>query len=286
MKPLGRFFTYAILTGWGLVCVFPLYWMAIGSVKAVGDFANGPLYVPFVDFVPTLDAWRYILFDSRDDTLGRFVNSALIASGATAPAILIGGLAAFGLMRTQRTAAAEGRIFVAMLASRALPPIVTAVPLFVVVGFIGGLDTRWALAAVYTAYNLPIAVWLMRLGFDSVSTDIIDAAVLDGASLLRIFFTVMLPLTRGVTAATTLLLFVLCWNEYTFAAMITQDHALTLPPFLAGQMAVREQMATSQPQWSYFSTLIVIMVAPLLAGAGIVQRVLARGFLRAKADVR
>jgi multiple sugar transport system permease protein len=279
MRSLGRYFTYAILAGWGLACVFPLYWMAIGSVKSIEDVANGPVYMPFADFVPTLDAWRYILINSGDDTLKRFANSALIASGTTAATIVIGGLAAFGLMRTRRSAEAEGRIFLAMLASRAFPPIVTAVPLFVVVGFIGGLDTAWALAAVYMAYNLPIAVWLMRIGFDSISADIIDAAVLDGASLLRIFFTVMLPLAGGVTTATALFLFILCWNEYTFAVVLTQDHALTLPPFLAGQMAVREQMATSEPQWSYFSALIVIMVVPLLAGTPIVQRLLARGFV-------
>ena len=60
----------------------------------------------------------------------------------------------------------------------------------------------------------------------------------------------MLPLSVGMTAATALLIFILSWNEYTFALVLTQDRALTLPPFLAGQMAVREQMATSEPQWS------------------------------------
>ena len=283
MRTVGRILALALLVGWSVVCLFPLYWMAIGSIKTVEDVANGPLYVPFADFTPTLDAWRYILFNSSDDSLVRFANSVIIASGATATTILIGGLAAFGLMRTKRSAPAEGRLFIAMLASRALPPIVMAIPLYILIGQLGGLDTKWALAAVYTAYNVPIAVWLMRIGFAAVPADIIDAAVLDGASLLRIFFTIMVPLSAGVTVATAFLVFILCWNEYTFAVVLTQDHALTLPPFLAGQMAVREQMATSEPQWSYFSTLIVIMVAPLLAGTGIVERLLARGFLGRRA---
>jgi len=127
-------------------------------------------------------------------------------------------------------------------------------------------------------------MWLMRIGFDAVPAEIIDAAILDGASLLRVFLTMMLPLSAGMTAATALLMFVLGWNEYTFAVVLTQDRALTLPPFLAGQMAVREQMATIQPQWSYFSTLIAIMAAPLLAGTGIVQRLLTRISERGAAD--
>jgi multiple sugar transport system permease protein len=275
---------FTVLVGWSLICLFPLYWMGIGSIKSIEDVANGPAYVPFINFAPTLDAWRYILFASGDDTLGRFANSAIISSSATAATIFIGGFAAFGLMRTQRSASAEGRLFVAMLASRALPPVITAIPLYVLMGFIGALDSKWGLVAVYTAYNLPIAMWLMRIGFDAVPTEIIDAAVLDGASLPRIFFTMMLPLSASMTVATALLMFILCWNEYTFALVLTQDHALTLPPFLAGQMAVREQMATSQPQWSYFSTLIVIMVAPLLAGTGIVQRLLTRISIRGAKD--
>src|SRR5438067_1224019 len=139
MRTLRQMFTFALLAGWGLVCVFPLYWVTIGSLKPVGAVANGPAYIPFVDFTPVLDSWRYILFDSGDDTLRRFANSLIIASGATAATVLAGGLAAFGLMRNRRSAAAEGRLFIAIFASRALPPIVTAIPLYILIGWLGAL---------------------------------------------------------------------------------------------------------------------------------------------------
>lgn len=264
---------HALLFAWALVCLLPVGWMLAGSFKPVEAFANGPAYLPFVDFRPVLESWSYILFSSGDDTLKRFVNSCGVSALATAATILLAAPAAFALLRS---GASRHWLLGALLASRALPPVATALPLYLVFQYAGGLDTWWALASVYTAYNLPIAIWLLRNALAAVPPEITDAAILDGASLLRVLFTLLLPLAGGTVAASALFVFVLCWNEYSFALMLTTDHALTLPPFLAGQMAVREQMATSEPQWGYFSALIVLMVAPLLLGTGIVQRLLTR----------
>jgi multiple sugar transport system permease protein len=268
-----------ILVFWALVCLFPLYWIAICAFKQPAAVADGPSYLPSVDFKPTLSAWRYILFDSSDDTLRRFVNSVVVACGTTALTLLVGGLAAFAFVRWRGAPVVRDRLLLATLATRILPPVVMTIPIYLIVEYAGALDTWGALIAAYTATNLPIGVWILRDAFAAVPSDFADAAELDGASALRIFFGIMVPLARAEIAATALLVSILAWNEYTFAVYLTSDHALTMPPFLAGQMAVREQMATAEPQWDYFAVLIVLMVAPLLCGAVVLQRVVAGAFV-------
>src|SRR4051794_24464337 len=99
MTPAGRILRQVTLFAWAAVCLFPLFWMVIGSFKSPGDVVGGAAYLPFVDFRPTLNAWRYILLGSGDDTLKRFANSALVAGATTLLALLLGGLAGFAVVR-------------------------------------------------------------------------------------------------------------------------------------------------------------------------------------------
>jgi multiple sugar transport system permease protein len=178
--------------------------------------------------------------------------------------------------KVSRRVVANTGIFLAILATRILPPVVTVLPIYLLFERAHLLDTRFALILTYTAANLPIAIWLARAFFDEVPMEVEEAAALDGASAFRTFYAVVLPMAKAGIVATALLIFVLCWNEYLFAVYLTADHALTMPPFLTGQMATREQMASADPEWGYFSVLIVLMVAPLVLFTGIVQRVVSR----------
>jgi multiple sugar transport system permease protein len=91
--------TYAVLGGWACICLFPLYWAAATSLKGPLEIVTGPVYVPFVDYSPSLDAWTYILFDSDDAPLLRYLNSAVVALTSTALTMFLGGLAVYGLTR-------------------------------------------------------------------------------------------------------------------------------------------------------------------------------------------
>jgi multiple sugar transport system permease protein len=326
---LGRLVIYMVLGIWTIVCIFPLYWVAITTLKHPGDIINGPTYLPFLDFKPTVESWAYILFHSTDNTWRRYSNSLLIAASATGLTVIFGGLAAHTLARRRvdlsirtigaafiaaflcfsATAASLGwrnsvlaaislfvivlvgdrrspgktdandRITVAILAMRIPPPVVTAIPIYVMAQSLGLVDTWSALIVTYVAANLPLAVWLLRDVVERIPRDLEEAAELDGASRLRIMLTITLPLARAGVVAVALLIFVFCWNEYTFAIFLTTDHALTMPPFLAGQMATREQLAGAEPQWGFFTVLITVMVAPLVIFAGLLQRLVARAFV-------
>jgi len=313
------------------VCIVPIYWALIASIKPPIEFVGSPHYLPFVDFQPSLHAWRNIVIDSNDNTLLRFINSLVVGVISTTLTVLVGVAAAYSLTRfrlsvplgragilvgaTVTAGAAilggmsthwiapvwmlvclpvilsgrgSGRhglqwgiasesLFAIIIATRILPPLVTVMPLYYLFQKAGVYDTRAALTLAYTASNLPIAVWLLRGFIADISPDMEEAAQLDGASRLRIFLTIALPLCKTAIAATSAVVFLFCWNEYLISVYLTADHAMTVPPFLASQMTSREQMAAAEPDdYARLAVVVILMLAPLLALTPVFQRVLGR----------
>ena len=324
MAPATKALSYLLLIGWSLVVLFPLYWLAITSLKLPLAVNDGPFYLPWVDFEPSLHAWRYIFFDLGKDTFRPYMNSLVIALVSTVLAVLIGSMAAYALCRIayrpkvatiaaflvilagvvtatllfglawQLSVAAGAALFVLFLATlarrfklavgnndilfwiisqRILPPVVVAIPVYVMFQQLGLLDTHAGLILIYTTVNLPIVVWLMRDFFDTVPVDLEESAALDGASRLRIFTTIVLPLAKSGLAATFLLVLILAWNEYLLALFLSTVKAQTLPLLVAAQNATRG------PQWWYMSVLIVIMIAPVVTLAFFLQKFITRGLL-------
>jgi multiple sugar transport system permease protein len=179
--------------------------------------------------------------------------------------------------RAARWRITSAGLFAILIATRILPPLVTVLPLYYFFEKAGLYDTRTALTLAYTAANLPIAVWLLRGFVADISPDMEEAAALDGASRLRIFLTIALPLCRTGIAATAAVVFLFSWNEYLISVYLTADHAMTVPPFLASQMTSREQMAAAEPDdYARLAVVVVLMVVPLLLLVPFLQRVLGR----------
>ena len=99
LPPLGKLVAYLILGFWALVVLFPLYWLAITSFKLPIQVNAGPVYLPFVDFHPSLDAWHYIFVDLRSDTLRPYLNTIVVEVGSSTLALLLGATAAYALIR-------------------------------------------------------------------------------------------------------------------------------------------------------------------------------------------
>jgi multiple sugar transport system permease protein len=99
LPPAGRLVAYLILGCWALVVLFPLYWLAITSFKTPLQINAGPVYLPFVDFKPTLDSWHYIFVDLREDTVRPYINTVVVALGSSTLALLLGSAAAYALIR-------------------------------------------------------------------------------------------------------------------------------------------------------------------------------------------
>jgi multiple sugar transport system permease protein len=304
--------------------ILPLYWVFITSFKLPIQVDSGPFYLPFIDYQPSLDAWRYIFVDIARDTMRPYLNSVIVALAGTGLAVLIGSLAAYALVRISfkvKIAAIvcflallvavvvavayfgedwvlSGAVAVALfvlflstligrfkralgnhdiefwiISNRIMPPVVAVLPIYIMFQKVHLLDTHIALIATYTAVNLPIVVWLMRDFFAGIPIDLEESAAIDGASKLRIFFTIALPLARSGLAATFMLVLILCWNEYLLALFLSNANAQTMP------VLVSAQNGTRGPQWWYMSVLIVIMIAPVVVITAALQRHIARGIL-------
>src|SRR5216683_887118 len=100
-SPAGTVASYLLLCAWALVVLFPLYWLAITSLKTPLDVNGGPFYFPFRDYQPTLESWRYIFVDLGEDTFRPYLNTVVVGLTSTTITLLLGSMAAYGLVRMQ-----------------------------------------------------------------------------------------------------------------------------------------------------------------------------------------
>jgi multiple sugar transport system permease protein len=281
MRNTTRLVTYGLLLVWSFVCLLPLYWLTIASFKSPMDQFDGPSYLPFYDFQPTLGAWYFILADRYENLRWAFFNSLVTALFATFVTMLLAGLAVYGVTRFpdrgSRLLAMGDRLMFWIIVTRVLPPSLLVLPLYFMAQKTGTLDTVLALTIAYTAVNLSVAIWLLRPVLGGKATEMEESALLEGASHLRILFEILLPVSVRGLAAAGLIIFVLCWNEYLIAAYLATNHAMTLPPWAVGQLSMKEAQAGGEAEeWAHMSAATVFMMVPVLLAAGYVQRFLGK----------
>ena len=246
----------------------PVYWMLTISLKTeVDQFATPP---PWFGFTPTLDHY-YDAFVTR--SFGDYLlNSAIVAVASTACALVIGTLAAYALARFQLPWNFNRHLSLWILSTRMFPAIVTAVPLFLMMRDLRLLNTRASLIIVYTAFNLPFVVWMMRGFFAELPRDLEEAALVDGDSRLGALVRVVLPLVAPGLAATAVFCLIVSWNEFLFALVLTQtDAAMTLPVGIAGRVTQFEI------KWGVMSAAATVAIVPILVFALALQKYLVRG---------
>ncbi len=160
-----------------------------------------------------------------------------------------------------------------LISQRMMPPVVVILPIYVMFQQIGLLDTYTALIVAYVSGNLPIVVWLMRDYFQSVPIELEECAAIDGASRLRTFWTIVLPLAAPGLVATFLFVLVFAWNEYLLALFLSSSQVQTMP------LVVAAQSGTRGTEWWYMSVVILLMIGPVIAMAIASERFISRGLL-------
>jgi len=160
-----------------------------------------------------------------------------------------------------------------LISQRMMPPIVVILPIYVMFQQVGLLDTYTALIVAYVSGNLPIVVWLMRDYFQSVPIELEECAAIDGASRLRTFWTIVLPLAAPGLVATFLFVLVFAWNEYLLALFLSSSQVQTLP------LVVAAPSGTRGTEWWYMSVVILLMIGPVIAMAIASERFISRGLL-------
>ena len=272
---------YAALAIWMFIALFPIYWTLSTSFKIGKDVTQGHL-LPWIDFAPNWKGWQslglspdtiFVTSTVRDEFMKRFFNSAIASIGASALAVAIGSLAAYGLSRFEYKFGRWGNkdISFFFLSQLILPPVVLAMPFLVLYKELALLDTRIGLILVYTLMVLPIVIWVMRDQFDTIPTEIEQAALVDGCSIWSAFLRIVLPIALPGMVAAFILSIVLCWNEYFFASLLTGFDAQTLPVMVASQTG------SQGINWWSMAALSTAAIAPLVLIGIFLERYIVMG---------
>ncbi|MFP5022979.1 carbohydrate ABC transporter permease [Pseudonocardia phyllosphaerae] len=228
-RPKGRG-TGALLTtlAWivGIGFFFPVLWMVMTAFKTEAQAVTVP---PTVFYVPTFDNFAEVF----QGGVGPYLLNSLFATVVSTLLVLVLGVpAAFAL--SLRPVRKTSDVLFFFISTKMLPVVAAIVPIYVVVNHLGALDNIWTLIVLYTAMNLPIAVWMMRSFFLEVPRELLEAASMDGASLARSLREVVLPIISPGIAATALICMIFAWNEFFFAVNLTASRAATVPVYLVG----------------------------------------------------
>ena len=234
----GRVLTYVILIALAVLVGFPFYWMMVLSFTPESQIYTWP--IEFIPSTVTLDNYHAI-FTRPDLQIPRwFLNSAVIAGVETLLSLLVCSMAAYGFARL--TFPGRDTLFFSLLFALMIPAQVTLIPTFILVRNLGWLDT-------YQGVILPgvagvFAVFLMRQFFLSVPIELEEAALIDGAGRFRIYWQIVLPLTRAGLVALTIFIFLGSWNNLFWPLIVL--NRLEMRTLTVGLTVLRGTYGTDQ----------------------------------------
>lgn len=280
-RTLGRVLIYAALLTWTFVSLFPIFWTVSTSFKVAVDITQGHI-VPWLQYQPNWKGWRSlglspdtigIPSSTRAEFLKRFMNSFYISVGASAVAVIIGSLAAYGLSRFNYKFGPwrNKDISFFFLSQLILPPVALAMPFLILYKELALLDTRSGMILVYTLMVLPIVIWIMRDQFGSIPIELEQAAAVDGATIWGAFMRIVLPIALPGLVAAFILSVVICWNEYFFAALLTSSRSATLPVMVASQTG------SQGINWWSMAALSTAAILPLALIGIFLERYIVKG---------
>lgn len=264
IKVLSRIIIYSLVLLAVFLSLAPIVYLFITSFKEPDlTFAVPPVWV----FAPTAQNYNEVL--STTNFSKYFMNSVSIALITVAIAIFLGSLAAYGFSRFRF----RGKFWLKMgaLVPQMLPPIVLVVPLYVLFNRLDWIDTRQALIVSYLTFTIPLSIWMMTGFFDDVPIELEEAAMIDGCSRIGALIRVSLPLAVPGIAATAILAFIYCWNEFLYAVILTGREARTLPVIITSFMTNKSIL------WGRIAASGSLVLIPVIIFALLAQRYLVRG---------
>ena len=247
-----------------LVFLGPILWMVSTALK-VGNQAFSE--TPTILFSPTFENFSNVFTKSRfGDALS---TSLFTATSSTVLALILGAGIAYPLARLRIRGQQHLSFWV--LSLRIIPPIAVIIPLFLMLRSVALTGSVWSLVLIYAFMNLPLTVWLLRGFFADLPLEIEEASFVDGASRLRSFFGITVPLAMPGIIATALLAFIFAWNEFLFANILTGAETRTAP------VGLTEYVTPTTVEWTNIMAAGTLVVLPVWIGALAAQRYLVRG---------
>ncbi|MDN5667456.1 MAG: carbohydrate ABC transporter permease [Renibacterium salmoninarum] len=250
---------------WLIALIFfaPVLWMVLTAFKQESDAASSP---PKFVFEPTLDQFGAVL----NAGAGSYFLNSLLATGVSTVLVLLLAVPAAYALSIRPVKKTQDVLFF-FISTKMLPVVAVIMPIYVIAGQLKVLDSVGTLIVLYTSMNLPIAVWMMRSFFQEVPAEVLEAAQMDGAGLLKTMRTILVPMVAPGLAATALICVIFAWNEFFFALNLTAANAATVPVFLVSQM-------TSEGLFlAKLSAASVLASLPVVIAGWLAQKQLVRG---------
>lgn len=253
---------------------FPVLWVILTAFKERVDIFAQP---PKLFFTPTLDNFARIFSDAGSEGsifssnfVRYFFNSALLSFGSVFTAIVFGTMGAYAASRFPF----KNRDFAmfSILSTRMLPAVAVVIPVYLLYRALNLMNTYLGMTLLYTAFNLPFVIWMMRSFFDEIPREIEEAAMMDGSSRFRAFYKVALPQVKSGIAGAAVISLLFTWNEFLFASMLTGEKTRTVPIALAQTLQGERGV-----DWGQLAAIETLYILPVLIAAALLQKYLLRG---------
>ena len=246
-----------------IIILFPIVWMVLTSFKPPVD-----VYKYTIAFTPTLDNFREV-FGARWQIGQKVANSLVVAIGTVVIAIPMAVCAAYAFSRLQFRF--KRAMFQWILLTQFIPAVVIVLPFYIMFRNFGMLDTYLALIVVDLAIVLPYAVWTIKGFIDAIPQETEEAALVDGATRLQLLWDVVVPMARPGILTAAIFCFILTWNEFLFALILTRTKVVPLSVGIIGFRMERGDL------WELIAATGIIITLPMLFFALAIQRHFTKG---------
>ena len=260
---LGTFGRGVALSLLFIVIVLPILWIVSAAFKHYVD-----IYKLRLTFTPTIGNFFEIMrepFRVQD----KLLNSMIVSFSTVILTLPLALAAAYSFSRFRLFA--HKSMLVAVLATQFLPPVVIVLPFFLMFRDLGLYDTRISLIIVQTALVMPFAIWMIKGFIDQIPLDIEESAMIDGATRMQVLVQMILPLALPGIITAGIFCFILSWNDFIIAVILTSNNAVTLP--VAMSLFNREE----GDLWQLLSATGILIMLPIFICATFMQRYLIRG---------
>lgn len=260
------FWPFLTLCAVSAACLFPLVWVLLTSIKTLTEtYLIPPAWIPRR---PTLANYAYIW--GIESFWHLILNSIVVAGAATVLSLIVAGLAGYGFSRF--TFRGKRTLMMFALATQMFPGIVLVIPYFKIASVVGLFNTRAALIIAYISFVLPFAVWMLKGVFDAVPHDLDEACLIDGTSRLGALLRVVLPVSLPGMAATGLYCFLVAWNEYLFAVVLTST-----PDMQVVSVGIASMIGQFRVQWNNMMAGAVLASIPTVFVFAFLERFFVSG---------
>ena len=215
---IGGLLAYALLIIWALLSLFPIYWMIITSLKQ----GQNVMRVPPELWPSAPSLANYVALFRRGDVDRWLFNSGFMSLAVTVGHVLFGAMAGYAFAKKEFPG--RNLLFWLLLASMMVPAWTTSIPLYMLVARLDWIDTYQGL--IVPSLVSASAMFLMKQSMTSLPVELLDAARIDGASELGIFWRVVIPLSKPAMAVLAIFTFVAVWNDFTWPLFITSQRAM------------------------------------------------------------